>query len=62
VPTAANRLPAVAVYLRREGDDRYRLLGLDMLEIHDGQISAITSFSLQLLGAFRFPQTLPADR
>jgi RNA polymerase sigma-70 factor, ECF subfamily len=62
VPTAANRLPAVAVYLRREGDDRYRLLGLDVLEIQGGQISAITSFGVQLLGAFGLPQTLPADR
>jgi RNA polymerase sigma-70 factor, ECF subfamily len=35
---AANRQPAVAVYLRREGDDRDRLLGLNVLEIQEGQI------------------------
>jgi RNA polymerase sigma-70 factor (ECF subfamily) len=62
VAAAANRQPAVAVYLRREGDDRYRLLGLDVLEVEKGQVSAITSFGVQLLGAFGLPRTLPADR
>jgi RNA polymerase sigma-70 factor, ECF subfamily len=62
VAAAANRQPAVAVYLRREGDDRYRLLGLNVLEVEEGQISAITSFGVQLLGAFGLPRTLPADR
>ena len=52
----------MAVYLRREGDDRYWLLGLDVLEIEGGQVRAITSFGVQLLGAFGLPQTLPADR
>ena len=60
--TAANRQPAVAVYLRREGDNRYRLLGLNVLEIQDGQVSSITSFGVGLLGAFGLPRTLPADR
>jgi RNA polymerase sigma-70 factor, ECF subfamily len=60
VATAANRQPAVAVYLRRESDDRHRLLGLNVLEIEQGQISAITSFGVELLGAFGLPQTLPA--
>jgi len=62
VAAAANRQPAVAVYLRREGDDRYRLLGLNVLEVEKGQVSAITSFGVQLLGAFGLPRTLPADR
>jgi RNA polymerase sigma-70 factor (ECF subfamily) len=62
VAAAANRQPAVAVYLRREGDDRYLLLGLNVLEVEKGQVSAITSFGVQLLGAFGLPQTLPADR
>ena len=59
MPTAANRQPAVAVYVRREGDDRYRLLGLNVLEIEAGLLSGITSFGVQLLGAFGLPQTLP---
>jgi RNA polymerase sigma-70 factor, ECF subfamily len=59
VAAAANRQPAVAVYLRREGDDRYRLLGLNVLEVEAGQISAITSFGVELLGAFGLPRTLP---
>jgi RNA polymerase sigma-70 factor, ECF subfamily len=62
VPTAANRQPAVAVYLRRKGDSLYRLLGLNVLEIQDGQVSGITSFGVELLGAFGLPPTLPADR
>jgi RNA polymerase sigma-70 factor (ECF subfamily) len=62
IAAAANRQPAVAVYLRREGDDRYRLLGLNVLEVEERQISAITSFGVQLLGAFGLPRTLPADR
>ena len=52
----------MAVYLRREGDDRCRLLGLNVLEVQAGQVSAITSFGIELLGAFGLPQTLPADR
>jgi RNA polymerase sigma-70 factor, ECF subfamily len=57
VPTAANRLPAVAFYLRRAGDSRYRLLGLDVLEIQDGQVSRIISYGVDLLGAFGLPST-----
>jgi RNA polymerase sigma-70 factor (ECF subfamily) len=58
VPAAANRLPAAAFYLRRPGDSEYRLFGLDVLEVQEGQVCAITAFGLELLGAFGLPSTL----
>jgi RNA polymerase sigma-70 factor, ECF subfamily len=58
VPTAANRQPATAVYLRRPDDAAYRLLGLNVLDIEDGLIVGIVSFSPHLLKAFGLSQTL----
>ena len=58
VPTAANRQPAAATYLRRTGDTAYRLLGLNVLEIEGGLVTGITSFGTDLLGALGIPQTL----
>ena len=57
-PTAANRQPASATYLRRRGDDEFRLLGLDVLEIRDGLVVNITSFGGSLLTGFGLPPTL----
>jgi RNA polymerase sigma-70 factor (ECF subfamily) len=50
VPTAANRLPAAASYLRRPGDTEFRAFKLDVLSITDGAIAEITTF-----GYSRFP-------
>jgi RNA polymerase sigma-70 factor (ECF subfamily) len=50
VPTAANRMPAAASYLRRPGDTEFRAFKLDVLRIRDGQIAEITTF-----GYSRFP-------
>jgi RNA polymerase sigma-70 factor (ECF subfamily) len=58
VATAANRQPAVAVYLRRPGESEYRLLGLNVMEIEDGLITGMISFGVQLLGSFGLPPTL----
>ena len=58
VPTAANRQPAAAGYLRRPGDTEYRLLGLDVLDVQGGLVVGIVSFGVDLLGAFGLPQTL----
>jgi RNA polymerase sigma-70 factor (ECF subfamily) len=58
VATAANRQPAAASYLRRPGDSKYRLLGLNVLDIEDGLVTGITSFGVQLLGASGLPPTL----
>jgi RNA polymerase sigma-70 factor, ECF subfamily len=58
VPTAANRQPAAALYLRGPGDSHYWLFGLDVLEIQEGQVRGITSFGVDLLRAFGLPSTL----
>jgi RNA polymerase sigma-70 factor (ECF subfamily) len=58
VATAANRQPASATYLRRRRDTEFRLLGLDVLEIRDGQVAGIISFGVPLLGRFGLPPTL----
>lgn len=59
VPTAANRLPAVATYLRPYGESEYSLIGLAILHIEDGKISEITGFTPDLLRAFNLPTTPP---
>jgi RNA polymerase sigma-70 factor (ECF subfamily) len=56
--TAANRQPAAACYLRRHGEPRYRLQGIDVLRIEDGGIAEITTFTPELLPAFGLPPTL----
>jgi RNA polymerase sigma-70 factor, ECF subfamily len=56
--TAANRQPASATYLRRRGDDEFRLLGLDVLDIRSGQVVNITSFGASMLTGFGLPPTL----
>ena len=59
VVTSANRMPAVAWYLRRPGDDRHRAFGLDVLRIEYGTIAEITTFDLaRLCDAFGVPETL----
>ena len=56
----ANRMPAVACYLRRPGEDTYDPLTLDVLRIEEGAIVEITTFELApLLAAFALPATLP---
>jgi RNA polymerase sigma-70 factor, ECF subfamily len=58
VPTAANRQPAAATYLRGAGDSAYRLIGLNVLDVDDGSIAGITSFGEPLLRRFGLPPTL----
>lgn len=61
VPTAANRQPAVAWYLRRPNDAEHRPLALDVLRIEDSQIAEITTFaSPELFSTFGLPPTLAA--
>ena len=57
VPSAANRQPAAAFYLRRYGDTAYRLVAVEVLRIEDGQIAEITSFHGSLIKAFDLPPT-----
>jgi RNA polymerase sigma-70 factor (ECF subfamily) len=58
LPTAANRQPAVAAYLRRPGDSAYRFVGVQVLRIEDGQIAEVVSFSETLCGHFGLPPSL----
>jgi RNA polymerase sigma-70 factor, ECF subfamily len=58
VTAAANRQPAVAGYVRREGESVFRLTGLMVLRMEGDQIAEVTSFSPPLISAFRLPPTL----
>jgi RNA polymerase sigma-70 factor (TIGR02960 family) len=60
LPTAANRMPAAASYLRRTGSDRYLPFKLDVLRIGGGLIAEITTFDASLFDRFGLPPALPA--
>lgn len=59
LPTAANRQPAVAHYVRLPHDTVYRAQVLDVLRIEHGLIAEIISFVPDLFPAFGLPMTLP---
>ncbi len=58
VPTAANRQPAAAAYIRVPGDSTFRGTGLHVLRIEGGQIAEVTTFSPELCRGFGLPPTL----
>jgi RNA polymerase sigma-70 factor (ECF subfamily) len=58
VPTAANRQPAAARYLRVSGAVEHRAFELDVLRIECGVIAEITTFDSRLFPAFGLPLTL----
>jgi RNA polymerase sigma-70 factor (ECF subfamily) len=60
LPTAANRMPAAASYLRRAGSDVYVPFKLDVLRAGGGLIAEITTFDASLFDRFGLPPTLPA--
>jgi RNA polymerase sigma-70 factor, ECF subfamily len=57
-PTAANRQPAAAAYLRPAGEALFRLAALHVLRVEDGAIAEVTTFAPQLCHAFSLPATL----
>jgi RNA polymerase sigma-70 factor (ECF subfamily) len=59
-PTAANRLPAAACYLRRPSDTVFRAFKLDVLRISGGRVAETTTFGSELFGAFGLPEVLAA--
>ncbi|NUP38109.1 MAG: RNA polymerase subunit sigma-70 [Streptomyces sp.] len=59
VPTAANRMPAVAGYVQRPGTSVYRAHMLDVLRVEGGRIVEITTFETHLVAACGLPLTLP---
>jgi RNA polymerase sigma-70 factor (ECF subfamily) len=58
VPTAANRQPAAAAYLRLAGESEYRLASINVLRIEQGKIAEVTTFAPSLCRAFDLPDTL----
>ena len=60
LPTAANRMPAAASYMRRAEGDRYLPFKLDVLRTGDGLIAEITTFDASLFDRFGLPLALPA--
>jgi RNA polymerase sigma-70 factor (TIGR02960 family) len=58
LPTAANRMPAAAGYLRRPGDSLFRAFKLDVMRIEAGMIAEITTFNEALFPAFGLPLEL----
>jgi RNA polymerase sigma-70 factor (TIGR02960 family) len=58
VPTAANRMPTAASYLRAHGDTEFRAFKLDVLRIVDGQVAEVTTFGAALFPAFGLPPIL----
>jgi RNA polymerase sigma-70 factor (ECF subfamily) len=58
VPTAANRQPAAAGYLRRPGSPGYRPHTLFVLRVDDGAIAETLTFDAGLFSAFGLPATL----
>jgi RNA polymerase sigma-70 factor (TIGR02960 family) len=59
LPTAANRMPAAASYLRRTGAAVYLPFKLDVLRAGGGQIAEITTFDASLFSRFGLPSSLP---
>ncbi|HEV2780562.1 MAG TPA: sigma-70 family RNA polymerase sigma factor [Actinophytocola sp.] len=58
LPTAANRQPAAAFYVRAPGDTEFRAFAVDLLRIEDGRIVEIAAFHAELFGAFGLPLVL----
>ena len=58
VPTAANRMPAAASYLRRPGDTEFRAFKIDVLRTGGGRIAEITTFGASLFPVFGLPPVL----
>jgi RNA polymerase sigma-70 factor (TIGR02960 family) len=55
LPTTANRMPAVAAYVRRPGTTIFRAQSIDVLRVRDGRIAEITTFEPHLLAVFGLP-------
>jgi RNA polymerase sigma-70 factor (ECF subfamily) len=59
IPIAANRQPAMGVYLQRPGETAYRAWAIVVLGVLDGKLREISSFaSPELFARFQLPQTL----
>ena len=62
VPIAANRQPALAVYVRRATDAVYRAWAVVVLGVREGELREIATFaSPELFARFKLPPILEAD-
>jgi RNA polymerase sigma-70 factor (TIGR02960 family) len=59
VPTAANRMPAAASYLRHPGETEYRAFKLDVLRVEGDLVVEVTTFDAALFDRFGLPEVLP---
>jgi RNA polymerase sigma-70 factor (TIGR02960 family) len=57
-PTAANRMPAAACYLREAGEGQPRLFKFDVIRVVEGAIAEITTFGPELADQFGVPAYL----
>jgi RNA polymerase sigma-70 factor (TIGR02960 family) len=62
VPTWANRMPALANYLKEPGDSEFRALALDVLRVVEGRLAEITTFEPSLFVHFGLPEIWRPDR
>lgn len=60
LPTAVNRMPAAASYLRRPGDTVFRPFKLDVLRVEGDRIAEITTFGYRWFPDLGLPRTLQA--
>ena len=54
----ASSAASAAIYLRRQGEMRSRLVGIEVLRIEDGLIVEIDAFLADIIRAFDLPTTL----
>ena len=62
LPTAVNRMPAAASYLRRPGDSAYRGFKLDVLRVEGDLIAEITTFGWSHFERLGLPAELSAPQ
>jgi len=58
LPSAANRQPAAAAYLRLHGESEFHLVSLNVLRVVDGAVAEVTTFGPPMVAAFHLPATL----
>jgi len=59
VEIRANRMPALATYLRPWDESEFRPFKIDVMRVEDGLVAEITSFDAQLFPLFGLPETPP---
>jgi RNA polymerase sigma-70 factor, ECF subfamily len=58
IPVGANRQPAVACYLRRQGATEYKPLAMDVLRLEGGRVAEVIAFGPSVFPAFGLPPSV----